>query len=791
MAKLRLIQNSMNAGEISPRLRGRTDIPRYANGLESCRNAIPTVEGGAFRRPGSRHVAQAAGADVRLIPFHESTGGTLTGWLLEFSALAVRFYTNGVQVMDGPDPLELATPYAAADLAAIHYNQSDNTLYLWHGDHHPRRLVRTATAWTIETVPFTNYPYQRPEGTEAVTLSASAVSGAVTVTSNLDYFLAGHVGMTMGINGGLAQITAYTNAKTVSATMVQPIIVPVEMKRYTDTVTVAITKAALGGGVTVAGYTFLTKKQAGSESATIDLNLTVTVTPDPLPAGITYTKVTNYDNVDGLEQHTSIVTLSIDSAVLAADATVTITAYSERKIFSGLAEILRDAFSYDLTTTLPADQAGVVSTKVSLAAPMTGTEADSDWNEIAWSDLRGWPRCGGLFEQRLLMAGSNTYPTTLWGSRTGKPLDLTVGTLDDDGFSFTLVDAATGINHLTVMNRIFIFSHSKELTLDSGEKPLTPTTPNIKTRGANGSSPTVQPVHIGNQIFFVSPSGKRLQTMEYDLNVDDYIATDLSVFSSHFTGQGGGITAMAYSREPYGIIWAVTTAGHLLSITIDKRQDVVAWARQTSSGSYKDGAVVSGGSNNDEVWLAVARTVNGTTTTRIERLDYSLNTDSAVTATASPAKVEWTGLGHLEGETVDILADGFVAVPQAVTGGKITLPYPASAVEVGLNYTTTIKDLPVELAQQGTTAQGSNMAVAKTIVRLFETRGCMVNGERLPFQQFGDQLLDQPASLFTGDKTISTLGRGTAPEQSQTTIVQDKPLPLTVLAIIKQVAIND
>src|SRR5690606_8306092 len=63
-----LLKNNLSSGELSPLLWTRTDIQQYSNGAKKLLNAIPLVEGGAKKRPGTKFRGIFAGA-LRLIPF--------------------------------------------------------------------------------------------------------------------------------------------------------------------------------------------------------------------------------------------------------------------------------------------------------------------------------------------------------------------------------------------------------------------------------------------------------------------------------------------------------------------------------------------------------------------------------------------------------------------------------------------------------------------------------------------------------------------------------------------------
>ncbi len=425
-----------------------------------------------------------------------------------------------------------------------------------------------------------------------------------------------------------------------------------------------------------------------------------------------------------------------------------------------------------------------------------------------WDASTGYPSALTFFEQRMILAATKTDPQTIWGSQSGVITNLVTGTGDSDPFKFTPSAATSNIVHLAAIKHILVETYDKELSIQGGiEKPLTPTNVQIKELAGYGCHEKVKPLVVGGELLFVTRHGKKLRALSYAIEDDRFRAPDVSIVSGHLTE--GGIEQMAYTVEPIPMIWAVTTDGDLLTATFDRDQDVIAWAKHATDGAFKD-VVVIPYNGTDQVWVAVERTVNYVTNTYVEVLDPSLNTDSAVAGEDSSGKATWTGLTHLEGKTVDIVADGAVMPSQVVTGGQITLPRNASAVEVGLHYESIIKDLPPGIPTAIGTAQGQAVSVNKVIVRLHNSAGCEINGEVVPFKQYGEDFFakymknfladggyyadgsisavgGEKPYLFTGDKSINTLGWD---KKGVVTIKQTQPLPFTVLAIIKEVTIN-
>lgn len=415
------------------------------------------------------------------------------------------------------------------------------------------------------------------------------------------------------------------------------------------------------------------------------------------------------------------------------------------------------------------------------ATPATGTITAQ---RVLWSTL-GYPNSITFFEQRSILGGTKTHPQTVFGSESGTILNFVAGVADSDPFEFTLAAATSRILHLAATQLLIALTYDKEITMQGGvETPLTPTNVQIKVHTRYGTRAGVRPIIIAGDVLFVTRHGKKIRLLSETVeNSTQRRAPDISLVSAHLAELG--IVDMAYQREPNGIIWAVTADGRLLSVTFDRDAERLAWTQHTTDGLFKK--VLSIPYNDtDQVWVAVERVIDSVTKTYIEIMDDTLNTDAAITDSDSPAKTVWTGLSHLEGETVDVLADGVVAPQQVVTGGQITIPDAALEVEIGLHYKSTIVDLPPELFTNIGTAQGQNITVNRCVVRLYQTIGLKINGQIVPFRAFGQDNFDEPVAAFTGDKGITLLSAA----NGVVTIEQDQPLPFTVLGIIKEVTVN-
>lgn len=811
MARVTHLQTNFTAGELSPRLSGRVDIARYTNGAKRIENAYPLVHGGAIRRPGSRFItgAKLNNKRARLIPFIFNKD---QAYILEFGDLYMRVFTDGAQVLDGSsNPYEIVTPYSEAMLSDIDYVQGADTMFLAHPDvpiHRLRRLDHDN--WILAPAPFVTEPFaeigHRPATT--LTLSSAAVGSGRTLTAGAAAFIDADVGRDVWAGAGIATITGYTSATVVTATitsafestsiaadtwtitgspqgditpsLAEPVGATITLTaKSTTTSTVEATKNITGlswalntATFTVPSHGYSTGndvQSAGNDPAgfngTWDITVlsantfSTTITPDP-GAPVTL----------GTVARSSSVTNVLDTW-RAEDVGKFV------QMNGGLVEITQ--------YISPTQVAGILRAELDAAvySPANAWTLESH----VWNDIDGYPRTVSLHEQRLVAAGSPGYPQTVWMSRIGESLNFELGTRDDDAMSFTISsDQINPIAHVCQVRALLALTYGGEFTMAGGvEKPITPTNIQVKNQSVYGCN-SVRPVRIGNELYFVQRANRKLRALAYKFETDAYGAPDLSVLAEHMTESG--IVDMAYQQEPESIIWMVRANGGMATLTIDRDQDVVGWARQITDGAYESVATIPVG-DGEEVWTVVNRTIQGATKRYIERMDADLATDCAIEGTSVGGAATWTGLGHLEGKAVDILADGVVMPRSIVTSGEIVLPRAANAVQIGLPYTSVIELMTPELASGVGSAQGNSMRVAEITVRFLETTGAVVNGQVLPFRRFGEGVLDSAPPIFTGDLRVENLGweRGRA----DVVISQPQPLPFHVLCVIKKLTVND
>ena len=201
-----VIQTNFTAGELSPRLLGRTDLDKYQNGAATIRNFTVLKHGGVTKRMGTKHITTTkSDGKVRLVPFQYSTTQT---YMLEFGAGYIRVYRDSGQLLESgtSNPMEVDTSastasYTEDDLAKLNFAQSADVLFIVHPDYPPHELQRLAGSddlaanWKWTPYDFKDGPYEDLNTDEDKTIKPLVVaSGEVTIRASVGIFASTDVG---------------------------------------------------------------------------------------------------------------------------------------------------------------------------------------------------------------------------------------------------------------------------------------------------------------------------------------------------------------------------------------------------------------------------------------------------------------------------------------------------------------------------------------------------------------------------------------------------------------------
>tara|TARA_X000000950_G_scaffold89649_2_gene112792 strand:+ start:1574 stop:3325 length:1752 start_codon:yes stop_codon:yes gene_type:complete len=413
------------------------------------------------------------------------------------------------------------------------------------------------------------------------------------------------------------------------------------------------------------------------------------------------------------------------------------------------------------------------------------------------------PKCVSFFEQRLVFAGTTNNPQTLFFSKSGDYENFTTGTADADAMIYTIAsNQVNAIESIKATRTLIVMTTGGEFTVSSGatDNPITPTNLNIRKQSNYGSA-GVDALSIGNATIFLQRAKRKIRELAYNFDSDGYLAPDLTILSEHISSSG--IIQMDYQQEPFSVVWCVRTDGSLVGMTYNRLQDVVAWHSHDFGGTNtkcKSVAVIDIDTSEDQVYVIVERTINGSTKKYVEYLTpYDFNSslttfhyvDSGLSYSGS-ATTTLSGLSHLEGETVKVIVNGATHPDRVVSSGQITLDRSATTAKVGLGYVSSLQTMRLDEGARGTD-QTKTKRIYDVTVRFFETVGAKVgpnesNLDEIPFRDSSAAMSD-PVPLFTGDKeTEFPSDYGT---DGFVLVKQEQPLPMTILAIYARLELYD
>lgn len=823
MAKASPIQTSFNAGEFATEVSGRVDIGKYANACSRMEGFIPLIQGPARRRGGTKFVSQVKNASAGRHWLARFEFNTEQAYVLEFGDQYVRFYTDngrlleatqnitgitkanpGVLTYSGADPSNgdwmylagisgmtelngrtvvvanvnagantfeltnpdgtninttnfttytsggtmarvytVATPWAIADLTntdgsfALQMVQSGDILYICHPSYAPRKLSRLgAVSWSVSTLTPVGGPFDDYDPDETITVYASAATGSVTLTASSGIFASTDIGNLF-----------YLEQKKANA----------------------IAQWEVGKSITLNDL----RRSDGKTYKALNTATTGSVRP-------THTSGAEYDGNTGVQ-------------------------WEFQDPGYGYAQITAYTSATEVTATVISRLPDQV---------VTSGNATTRWAFGSWDSVSGFPSHVTFFRNRLVFARATDRK--LWFSVAADYEDFS----DRDSGGEVVADmAVTRTVESEESNKIKFLIPSDDLLIGTagGEHVCKEQTDseafgpaNVKISKSSGyGSRGTQPLRVGDSVLFVQRSGRKLREVSFDALSVKYKSLNMSVLAPHMVPKGKSIRQMAYQKEPHSVVWCARSDGLLLGFTFDREQYTEppfgGWHRHPLGGDGEVESVVcvpSPDTDRDDVWMIVKRTINGATQRYVEYMtaeyedgddqedafyvDSGLTYDSSATTTIS-------GLLHLEGETVDVLADGATHPQRTVSSGAITLQRSASVVQVGLPCPAKLATMRINAGAVDGTAQGKTKRINSVVVRLQDTLG----GKMGPTETELDEILfrsptnpmDEAPPLYTGDKEV--LWRGGYEKDGYIWYVNDQPLPVTVLAIMPQVTTQD
>lgn len=775
-----VLQPTFAAGELSPSASARTDIARYYTGLKLCRNFMVMPYGGVRNRPGTEFVCEVKDSTkrCRLIPFQFNDVQT---YVLAFGDLNMRVIKDGGQVLysSGPSigqPFELALPYTQSDLDLLNYTQSADVMTFVHPGYKPRELNRLAhDNWTTAEISLA----PRIAAPASVT-AVSAGGGGVQQTWRYQVTAVLDDGNTLD-----ESLPATSNSIVIS---VAAAVATLSWPAVAGATYYIVYKDNAGAGI----YGFIGR---ATTLAFEDNNITAVKTDTPPNGNDPFVGAGNYPGAVGYYQQRlafagsdlnpqtvwmsktglfknfgfSIPSKDDDSITF----TIASTEVNRMRHLLGLRKLLGLTSGGEWTFS----GADTGLTAKTVQASQEGYDGSATVRPVVVGNSAVYVQARGArvssFGYSINADGFASDDLTLFSAHLFRGRELTnvayqkipdsiVWYVRDDGILL-------GLTYLPEQQLVGWHWHDTDGFVESiacvpegGEDVLYM----VVRRTING----VQKRYIERM------ASRQVTTIEDAFFVDCGLTYDgrNTDASKTFTLSGGStwqfpevVTMTAVGHAPF----TVGSVGFNYSLKRDIKDD-----------------------NGDTTTDTVRVEVVGYTSTSVVTVKLLIVCPESLRGYAVP---KWarqvktlSGLGHLEGKTVSILADGSVHPQRVVTGGAITLQEYAGIAHVGLPYFSDMETLDLELKNANETVLDKKIAVTSLTVVVEESRGIMAGKDKnsLYPHKTGRDTYEAPIELLTGQAQIPISNNWSS--KGRVFIRQSDPLPLSVLAVIPEVTIG-
>lgn len=312
---------------------------------------------------------------------------------------------------------------------------------------------------------------------------------------------------------------------------------------------------------------------------------------------------------------------------------------------------------------------------------LSGDESFYRWGAWGTGPGAAFPSKCAFWRDRLWWSNGRHVYGSVAGDYGSQAPDTLGEVLADNAINLTLsIGTVDKIRWLRPSDALIVGTAGSEVAIRevTTNNALGPENVKFELQSAEGSR-EIGPVLVEDGILFVRVGGRRVVELRFDIQADAWVPRDMNVLYPEVTR--GGIVDMAYQKEPDDIVWVVLANGTLVGLTYDREQNVYGWHQHPIGGtSAKVEAVqvISGPAGDvEDVWMIVARTINGVTKRYVEYfaqaledgddiqgavyLDSSLEYDGAVAATLTPGAgattAGTTGVTFTAGSSVFVAGD--------------------------------------------------------------------------------------------------------------------------------------
>lgn len=359
-----------------------------------------------------------------------------------------------------------------------------------------------------------------------------------------------------------------------------------------------------------------------------------------------------------IPQYPFTISTSTPSATLTPSATsgqITLTASSSVFSSGNVGQYIESNDNFGRAKIIGYTSGTVVTATTEVPFFSTSAIASGAWTleagyEDAWSSSKKWPRTATFHEGRLIIGGSFSLPTSVWGSRVGDFFDFDPGqALDDEGMS-AVIDTNT-INAIVALfsgRDLQIFTTSTEFICPQVDgSPLTPTSFIFKPMTTRGSKQGMQPVSTEGGTLYLQRGGKAIREFLFSDVEGAYVSNDISMLSSHLLQTPNRICMRRGTNVDEGDLLMITNSGDgsIAVFSILRSQNIIAPSLFTTDGLFLDCQVED--ADTPMLYTVVKRTLPNESTCAIIVSDYANIAvgSTIVLKTSSGTSVTFTSAG--------------------------------------------------------------------------------------------------------------------------------------------------
>lgn len=294
----------------------------------------------------------------------------------------------------------------------------------------------------------------------------------------------------------------------------------------------------------------------------------------------------------------------------------------------------------------------------------------TEWSWL-WGNFAGWPTAVAEFQARSVFAGYKRFPGRLTLSRTSQPLNMTTGSESNDGVNLNVADSKGPVTWLAAGEDLLVGTSKAEFAVRG--RPLTPSNFSADSQGSAGGDGD-QAVTVDDNALFSTRSARGFREMSFRFERDRYVRPDLSDLARHLFEpivEAGDVRRQpTLIQEPETYIALIQDGGleepfdgGLNVLSYRRENGVVAWSRWPMGdfGGLGDLIVSLCGvsaDTQDELWVGIRRFIDGAYVDYLEIFEPSALLDSELTVGGTPPRAAVPGYDHMEGRTLQVIADG-------------------------------------------------------------------------------------------------------------------------------------